>query len=55
MVAQTRAMLGRAQPAGGTVTEVVFPDCGHSPHLEQPARFRSVFTEFVTTAEAARA
>jgi pimeloyl-ACP methyl ester carboxylesterase len=54
MVAQTRAMLRRAQAAGGTVTEVVFPGCGHSPHLEQPARFRSVLTEFVTTAEASR-
>jgi pimeloyl-ACP methyl ester carboxylesterase len=50
MVAQTRAVLRRAQAAGGAVTEVVFPDCGHSPHLEDPARFLAVFTGFVTAA-----
>lgn len=53
MVAQTRAMLRRAQAGGGAVTEVVFPDCGHSPHLEHPARFVSVFTDFITATEAA--
>jgi pimeloyl-ACP methyl ester carboxylesterase len=35
MVAQTRAVLERA----GGLTEVVYPDCGHSPHLEHPQRF----------------
>jgi pimeloyl-ACP methyl ester carboxylesterase len=55
MVAQTRAMLARAQAAGGTVTEEVFPDCGHSPHLEFPDRFRELFTGFVTAAEAGAA
>ncbi|HEY1917009.1 MAG TPA: alpha/beta hydrolase [Streptosporangiaceae bacterium] len=54
MVSQTRAMLRRAQAAGGTFTEVVFPDCGHSPHLEYPARFVSLVTDFITATEAPR-
>jgi pimeloyl-ACP methyl ester carboxylesterase len=37
MVSQTRAVLERYRAAGGAVTEVVVPDCGHSPHLEAPA------------------
>lgn len=35
MVGQTRAVLERA----GEFTEVVYEDCGHSPHLEHPERF----------------
>ncbi|GAA4097288.1 alpha/beta fold hydrolase [Nonomuraea soli] len=35
MVTQTRAVLERY----GNHREVVFEDCGHSPHLEQPERF----------------
>ena len=54
MVTQTRAMLARAQAAGATVTEEVFGGCGHSPHLEQPGKFRELFTRFVASAEAAR-
>lgn len=52
MVAQTRAMLRRAEAAGGRFTEEVFPRCGHSPHLERTAGFRELLTDFVTTAEA---
>lgn len=48
MVSQTRAVLRRAEAAGGTFTEVVFADCGHSPHLEYPEKFRALFTSFVT-------
>jgi pimeloyl-ACP methyl ester carboxylesterase len=53
MVAQTRALLRRAEAAGGTFTESVFPDCGHSPHLEKPEGFRRLFEEFVTSVTAA--
>ncbi|GIH26267.1 alpha/beta hydrolase [Acrocarpospora phusangensis] len=41
MIAQTRAVLS----AYGNFREVVFEDCGHSPHLEKPA-------DFVTTLDA---
>ena len=49
MVAQTRALLRRAAADGGTFTEPVFADCGHSPHLEKPEEFRRLFVEFVTS------
>jgi pimeloyl-ACP methyl ester carboxylesterase len=52
MVAQTRAMLHRAQAAGGRFTEHVFPQCGHCPHLERTAEFQRLITDFVTAAEA---
>jgi pimeloyl-ACP methyl ester carboxylesterase len=39
MVTQTRAVLDRYAAAGGTYEEIVFPDTGHSPHLERPAEF----------------
>lgn len=41
MVTQTRAVLDRYAAAGGTYEEVVFPDTGHSPHVERPAEFAS--------------
>jgi pimeloyl-ACP methyl ester carboxylesterase len=49
MVAQTRALLRRAEAGGGTFTESVFAGCGHSPHLEKPDEFRRLFVEFVTS------
>ena len=39
MVAQTRAVLDRYAAAGGSYTEVVYRDCGHSPHVERPREF----------------
>ncbi|MER7458482.1 alpha/beta hydrolase [Micromonospora sp. NPDC126480] len=39
MVGQTRAVLERYAAAGGAYREVVFPGCGHSPHIERPAEF----------------
>jgi pimeloyl-ACP methyl ester carboxylesterase len=39
MVTQTRAVLDRYAAAGGSYEEVVFPDTGHSPHVEAPAEF----------------
>jgi pimeloyl-ACP methyl ester carboxylesterase len=41
MLAQTRAVLERYAAAGGTTREVVFDDCGHSPHIEKPDEFRA--------------
>jgi len=41
MIAQTRAVLDAYAAAGGTYTESVFEGAGHSPHLEDPARFVS--------------
>jgi pimeloyl-ACP methyl ester carboxylesterase len=35
MVGQTRAVLERYGP----YTEVVYPNCGHSPHVERPVEF----------------
>lgn len=37
MVGQTRAVLERYKAAGGEYREVVYPECGHSPHIERPA------------------
>jgi pimeloyl-ACP methyl ester carboxylesterase len=38
MVGQTRAVLERYTAAGGTYREVVYPNCGHSPHVEFPTQ-----------------
>lgn len=39
MVAQMRALLERYGDRGGAWREEVLPACGHSPHIEHPARF----------------
>ena len=39
MIAQTRAVLDTYVANGGAYREVVFEGAGHSPHLEDPARF----------------
>jgi pimeloyl-ACP methyl ester carboxylesterase len=39
MITQTRALLERYAAAGGTFREVVFPEVGHSPHVERPQEF----------------
>ncbi|HUS16718.1 MAG TPA: alpha/beta hydrolase [Chloroflexia bacterium] len=39
MILQTRTLLDAYQAAGGRYWEKVIPDCGHSPHIEQPAAF----------------
>lgn len=47
MNAQTRDMLEAYAANGGSYTEEVFADVGHSPHVERPERFRSVLTGFL--------
>lgn len=44
MVTQLRAALDRYRSGGGTYTEVVYPDCGHSPLVEKAEEFRADFT-----------
>jgi pimeloyl-ACP methyl ester carboxylesterase len=50
MVGQTRAVLERYAANGGRYTEVVIPDCGHSPHIEQPEAFQAAFLDFLAAA-----
>jgi pimeloyl-ACP methyl ester carboxylesterase len=45
MVAQTRAVLDTY----GDYREVVIPDSGHGPHLDQPAAFRAALVEHLTS------
>jgi pimeloyl-ACP methyl ester carboxylesterase len=47
MTAQTRDVLEAYAEQGGSYTEEVFADVGHSPHVERPGRFRAVLTEFL--------
>ncbi|PZG10789.1 alpha/beta fold hydrolase [Nonomuraea aridisoli] len=46
MVTQTRAVLERY----GRYREVVFADCGHSPHLEHPAEFQRLLADHLKDA-----
>lgn len=47
MVAQTRAVLDEYAAQGGRYHEEVFPDCGHSPHVEKPEDFRRLLLDFL--------
>lgn len=47
MVGQTRAVLDAYRQNGGTYEELVFSDCGHSPHLEKPDAFQAALTRFL--------
>jgi pimeloyl-ACP methyl ester carboxylesterase len=47
MIRQTRAVLERYKAEGGAYTEVVFDNCGHSPHIEKHDRFCNVLLEFL--------
>lgn len=42
MVSQTRAWLARYEAAGGTFEEVVLPEGGHVPYLDDPEAFQGV-------------
>jgi pimeloyl-ACP methyl ester carboxylesterase len=52
MVSQTRAVLDRYTAGGGSVREVVFDNCGHSPHIEHPEEFDAALIEHVVAASA---
>jgi pimeloyl-ACP methyl ester carboxylesterase len=45
MVGQTRAVLERYAAAGGEYHELVYPECGHSPHVERAAEFAAVLLD----------
>jgi pimeloyl-ACP methyl ester carboxylesterase len=47
MVSQTRYVLEQYQRNGGTYTEVVFDDCGHTPFVEKPEQFLTRFHPFL--------
>jgi pimeloyl-ACP methyl ester carboxylesterase len=47
MVTQTRAVLDAYAANGGYYREEVLPDCGHSPHIEQPDIFNRTLLEFL--------
>jgi pimeloyl-ACP methyl ester carboxylesterase len=49
MVTQTRAVLDRYAEAGGTYTEVVIANTGHSPHIEAPAEFAAALHKGLAT------
>jgi pimeloyl-ACP methyl ester carboxylesterase len=48
MIAQTKAVLDDYRAKGGSVTEVVIPNCGHSPHLENPTIFRQALRKLIS-------
>jgi pimeloyl-ACP methyl ester carboxylesterase len=47
MVGQTRAVLDRYAAAGGSYTEIAYPGCGHSPHIERPVEFAAALLALV--------
>ena len=47
MVSQMRFVLDNYTANGGTLREVVFEDCGHSPHIEKKDEMLRIFTMFV--------
>lgn len=47
MVGQTRAVLEKYQAAGGSFSEEVMQDTGHSPYIEKPDEFNALFHAFL--------
>lgn len=47
MISQTRNVLEKYQAAGGSYSEVVIEDTGHSPYIEKPDEFNAVFHEHI--------
>ncbi len=47
MVTQIRRFLDSYRERGGEYREVVFEDCGHSPHIERPEEFKEAFYGFL--------
>ena len=48
MIKQIRAVLEDYKKNGGAYTEIVFEDCGHSPHIEYPEKFIKLFLDFIS-------
>lgn len=48
MIAQTRTVLEQYKAAGGSYTEVVFEECGHTPYIEKFDDFNKVFHQFIS-------
>jgi len=48
MVGQTRAVLAKYAEAGGSFEEVVIAETGHSPYIEKPEEFNTVFHKFIS-------
>lgn len=53
MIVQTRAVFDRYAAAGGTVIELEWEGCGHSPHLERPEDFRDALVGLVERVDGA--
>lgn len=49
MLDQIRAVLDRYKKAGGHAEERVLENCGHAPHIEQPALFNQYFHALLRT------
>ena len=47
MVSQIRAVLEEYAQNGGSYSEAVIGDCGHSPHVEKPEEFRRALFSFL--------
>jgi pimeloyl-ACP methyl ester carboxylesterase len=47
MISQIRALFDRYAANGGSYREIVFADCGHTPHIEKPGEFRRVLAAFL--------
>jgi pimeloyl-ACP methyl ester carboxylesterase len=47
MVGQTRRVLERYAAAGGSFTELVLSECGHTPYIEKPAEFNAAFHKLI--------
>jgi pimeloyl-ACP methyl ester carboxylesterase len=48
MIGQTRAVFDRYAAAGGSYREIVYDNCGHSPHVERPLDFAATLMEVVS-------
>lgn len=49
MVSQTRAVLEKYKAAGGSYTEIVYADCGHTPYLEKFDDFNAAFHAHISS------
>lgn len=54
MIGQLRAVLDAYRTAGGSVREVVLPECGHSPHIERAPEFERLLAEVLAGVPAGR-